>query len=127
MYKQPETLKLTTPLGEDALLLERFTGREAISEPYRFRLEMLAEKGTDVPFARMLGAEVSISLARPDGPAREFHGIVHRLHRGGSRWSVPRGRGDIHPIRGRGGPPFVPARSEGAKPGVRVEKRFPRS
>ncbi|WP_435020425.1 type VI secretion system Vgr family protein [Tundrisphaera sp. TA3] len=82
MYKQPDALKLTTPLGADALLLERFEGREAISEPFRFRLEMLAEAGTDIPFERILGAEVSVALGRPDGMTRTFHGIIHRFTEG---------------------------------------------
>jgi type VI secretion system secreted protein VgrG len=74
-------------LGEDDLLLERFTGHEAISELFHFRLEMLAEK--PIEFAKVLGQEVTVEL-RPPGvfalvptaELRYFHGIIKRLSQG---------------------------------------------
>src|SRR5262249_22943626 len=51
LYTQPtRPLGVTTPLGPDVLLLEKFTGEEAISEPFRFRLDVLALTTTPVAF-----------------------------------------------------------------------------
>ena len=35
---------ITTPLGDDVLLLQKFTGQEAISKLFNFQLELASEK-----------------------------------------------------------------------------------
>ena len=37
-------LKIHTPLGEDAVLIEKLQGTEAVSELFHFALDLLAEK-----------------------------------------------------------------------------------
>jgi type VI secretion system secreted protein VgrG len=37
-------IKLKTPLGEDVLLLQGFTGREGISQLFKFSLDLLSDK-----------------------------------------------------------------------------------
>ena len=79
-------------LGDDDLLLERFTGHEAISELFHFRLEMLAEDEKAIDFGKVLGQKVKVVL-RYDPPRllgfqplpelRSFHGIIKRLSQGG--------------------------------------------
>ena len=50
-------IRVTTPLGDDALLLKSFSGTDEISRLFSFRLEMLAENRTKVPFdARIFDA-----------------------------------------------------------------------
>lgn len=46
-------LSVATPVGPDRLLLEKLTGREALSELFRFQLELLAKQ--PVPFEKILG------------------------------------------------------------------------
>jgi type VI secretion system secreted protein VgrG len=76
-------LAITTPLGPDALLLEKITGTEAISELFRFNVDVLAEKGTAVPFEGLLGQPVNMVIRRRDGvPVRYFGGIVSRVTQG---------------------------------------------
>jgi len=82
-FAQPAVLRVDTPLGPDALLLERFAGREALSEPFRYRLDLLAEAGTPVPFDGLLGRGASVRLTLPDGATRHFHGIINRLTQDG--------------------------------------------
>ncbi|MGI4859079.1 MAG: type VI secretion system Vgr family protein [Janthinobacterium lividum] len=71
-------LSVSTPFGADVLLLERFTGVEAISETFRFRLEMRSSHGSLDP-ARIVGQPVTVGLAQPGQPRRHFHGIVERF------------------------------------------------
>src|SRR2546422_9779994 len=55
-------LYLTTPLGEDKLLLEGFSGHEALSQLYSFHLRLKAENGTSVDFDKLLGQKVSFGI-----------------------------------------------------------------
>src|SRR5688572_8608153 len=74
-------LTIRTPLGPDALLLVKLTGTEALSEPYRFELELVAEEAVD--FNRLLGYEASVSLALPIGGECPSPAIINRLREGG--------------------------------------------
>jgi type VI secretion system secreted protein VgrG len=75
-------MAVATPLGPDALLLEGFTGREAISRLFHFQLDLLAETATEVPFEKLLGQKITISLTLPDGKKNYFNGLVSRLSQG---------------------------------------------
>ncbi len=79
-------LKLTTPLGEDVLLLESFNGVESISGLFRFELELLAEYPSlsTIEFDKILGKSVTITLtvkAKAE-TTRYFNGIVVRMSQG---------------------------------------------
>ena len=74
-------MSLTTPLGEDALLLETLTGTESLSALFKFELGLLAPSATRVAFDRILGQNVVIKF--PVGDASRFvHGIVSRFSQG---------------------------------------------
>lgn len=73
-------LAVETSLGPDALLLERLSGTEGVSELFRFRLGLLAEK--PAAFERVLGAPVTVTLRPNDGRARHIHGIVSEFAQG---------------------------------------------
>lgn len=68
-------ITLATPLGEDALLLAGFSGREAISELFSFHLDLLSEKPA-VDFSRIIGQNVTITVALSDETPRYINGIV---------------------------------------------------
>ncbi len=76
-------LKLTTPLGPDALLLVGLTGSEAISQLFTFQLELLAENGKKIPFDKLLGQNVTVHLRLQGDKQRLFNGIVSRFSQGG--------------------------------------------
>jgi type VI secretion system secreted protein VgrG len=83
VYKQAQRLiKVTTPLGPDALLLESFNGTEAVSELFHFQLDLLAAGAEEVPFDKLLGQPVTVSIAMPGGALRYFNGIVSRFSQG---------------------------------------------
>lgn len=75
-WTQTERLiALTTPLGENRLLLAGFSGREALSEMFSFHLDLLAEGGP-IDFSQIIGQNVTISVTRFDGQPRYINGIV---------------------------------------------------
>src|SRR5262249_33706577 len=72
-------------------------GREAISELFRFRLDLLAENRTPVAFERIVGQTVTVTVALPDGGKRYFHGLVNRFGQGKRDATFTRFRADIVP------------------------------
>lgn len=82
-YTQDNRLiSVTTPLGKDVLLLEGFSGTEAISRPFRFDLTMLAESKTAVTWDKLLGRAVTITVVLPDNAKRYISGICVTLREG---------------------------------------------
>ncbi|PVX85175.1 type VI secretion system tip protein TssI/VgrG [Paraburkholderia unamae] len=76
-------LSVSTPFGEDVLLLDGFSGREAISELFRFELRMRSlNKALDA--ARIVGQIVTVTLQSPGGPVRCFSGMVVRFAHAGT-------------------------------------------
>ena len=83
-YSQEERLiALTTPLGEDVLLLAGFSGHEAISRLFSFQLDLLSEQGP-IDFAKIIGKKVTIRVTQADKTARYFNGIVSHFAQSGS-------------------------------------------
>lgn len=79
MYAQSNKfLKIFTPLGEDALLLTGFTGREGISMLFRFRLDLMS-LNPSIDFKAIMGQNVTVSVELPDGGQRYFNGIISRF------------------------------------------------
>jgi type VI secretion system secreted protein VgrG len=75
-------MAVTTPLGKDVLLLVAFTGSEAVSQLFHFRLELLAENQTEVPFDRLLGQKITISLNLSSNQKRYINGLCNRVSQG---------------------------------------------
>ena len=73
--------RIDTQLGEDELLLRRFSGEEAISRPFRFHLELLSQDPAIAP-ADILRKPVLITLELRDGSVRHFHGLINRFSLG---------------------------------------------
>ncbi|MCB4359477.1 type VI secretion system Vgr family protein [Quatrionicoccus australiensis] len=68
-------LEIKTALLEHALIVERFNGCEAVSEPFRFEIDCIS---TDAFFdlKSLLGAEITLRLLLADGSKRAWHGYV---------------------------------------------------
>ena len=75
-------MAVATPLGADVLLLQEVSGSEALSRPFQFRLELLAESSSEVAFDQLLGQSVTVSLLMPDGSKRYINGIVSNISQG---------------------------------------------
>src|SRR5215470_15808782 len=70
-------LSVSTPLGGDVLLLRSFTGYEAISQLFRFDLDLLSEKPS-ISFDSILGKPVTVAVLLSDGSERYWNGFVSR-------------------------------------------------
>ncbi len=77
-------IEVTTPLGTDVLLLEAFSGREELSRPFHFTLDMLSTDEAIEP-EDIVGKPVSFSIRLPEGGRRPFGGFVRRFVRGPNR------------------------------------------
>lgn len=77
-------LSLTTPLGDDVLLLQGLSGREGISQLFQFNLDLLSNNSS-ISFDDIIGQQVTIRILLSDGSAeRYFNGYVSRFAQSGS-------------------------------------------
>lgn len=82
-YSQDDRpLILTTPLGKDVLLVTSFRGHESISQLFDFEIEMLAERGTKIPFDQILGQTVTLEMRLLNGDKRYFNALVKQFSQG---------------------------------------------
>ena len=82
-YTQANRLmKVITPLGPNVLLPTGFQGHEAISELFRFELDLMASRFIPIPFEKILGQPITVEIALPNGTGRCFSGIVSRFSQG---------------------------------------------
>src|SRR4051812_33138386 len=74
-------IAITTPVGKDALLLRRFAGTEAISQLFRFRLELLSENHS-IKFQDIVGKNVTVRILDAAGEERHWNGFISRFSQG---------------------------------------------
>lgn len=80
-------IAVTTPLGKDKLLLNYLSGREGISQLFRYELSMFSEDPKSVDPAKLIGQRVSISIElgkTASGKYRYFNGVICSMTVGGS-------------------------------------------
>jgi len=78
----PRHIAIATPLGEDVLLLQSFSGHEEISRLFEFDLHLYSEH-YDVNFDDIIGQNVTIRLDLPKG-TRYWNGYISRFMKSGS-------------------------------------------
>jgi type VI secretion system secreted protein VgrG len=87
-----QPLRVTTPVGANAFILEDFSGVEALSQPFVCQLTLLADpdKTSSFTFDQLLGQSVTVTIQPVNTSAtiRYFTGLVHKLLQG------PQVRGD---------------------------------
>jgi len=76
-------LQIETPLGPDVLLLRSFSGQEAISQLFRFQLELFSETDDSISFDSIVGQNVTIHVQTQDA-YRDFNGFISRFSQGSS-------------------------------------------
>ena len=69
-------------LPDDTFQVGRFAGREAVSEPFRFELDLVSAD-PDVDFSAVLGAQATFTRVRATGDAEPVHGVVAAVHQAG--------------------------------------------
>jgi type VI secretion system secreted protein VgrG len=83
LTQENRPIRVDTILEEDKLLLESFTGREAISTPYAYDLDMLSVDPA-VDGKKLLRSPLHVTVQLPEGE-RVFHGCVRRFSVTGQR------------------------------------------
>jgi type VI secretion system secreted protein VgrG len=73
-------LKIDTPLGPDVLLLRSISGQEAVSQLFRFQLELLSEQD-DIEFDDIVGKNVTVHVETLDAH-RIFNGFISKFSQG---------------------------------------------
>jgi type VI secretion system secreted protein VgrG len=56
-------LQVTTPLGEDTLLVTGFRGSEELSTLFSFELSLIADNSTTIDFSKVVGEEITLKVA----------------------------------------------------------------
>ncbi len=85
-YSQENSyLSVSTPFGEDVLLLSGLHGEESISSLFFFDLEMVCTDAA-LDFSKIVGKSVTVSLNLDESKARYINGVVTRfVQTGGNR------------------------------------------
>ena len=76
-------LELSAPLPKDELFIERLWACEEINALFTFQLDLFAANETEIPFNKLLGAELTVQLKPGPDRARFFSGVVSRFRQGG--------------------------------------------
>ncbi len=83
-YKQENRIiRITTPLGEDELLLQGFDGQEGISRLFHFSLRLMSENRS-IKFEDIVGKRATVVIVLPDGSERFINGLISSFAQGGS-------------------------------------------
>ena len=82
-------ISITTPLGDDVLLLQKFTGQEGISKLFNFQLELASEKSPPLSLESLIGQNVTVNMMLADGSTRYFSGFVSQFTQTGRTLSSP--------------------------------------
>jgi type VI secretion system secreted protein VgrG len=94
-------ITLTTPLGDDKLLLAGFSGHEAISRLFSFHLDLLADKTDpafqEIEFSAIIGKSVTITINQSDDTPRYFNGLVSRFSQSGGDATFQRYQMEVVP------------------------------
>lgn len=85
-------LAIDTPLGRDVLLLTSFKGKEAVSRPFNFELSLVSAS-PNIPFEKIIGQNITVTVLLSDGSKRFYNGIVSRFAQGGGGGQPG---GDLH-------------------------------
>jgi type VI secretion system secreted protein VgrG len=74
-------IAISTPLGDDVLLLRGFTGSEAISQLFHFDLDLLSENDS-LKFQDIVGKNVTLRIMDVNGAERYWNGFISRFSQG---------------------------------------------
>lgn len=75
-------LLVTTPFGDDKLLLRSIQGEERISGLFQYHLEMVSQQN-DLDFSKIVGKAVTVTFTLSTGDKAYRHGIVGRFVQSG--------------------------------------------
>lgn len=71
-------VRVTTPLGEDVLLIRSMSGREELGKLFEYHIDLISET-TDADFNQLVGDTITVSLEMGEDTTRYFNGYVSRF------------------------------------------------
>lgn len=74
-------IAISTPLGDNALLLREFTGSESISRLFQFELELLSDQDS-IKFQDIVGKSATVRILDASGAERSWNGLISRFSQG---------------------------------------------
>lgn len=87
--QEERLLKLTTPLGEDVLLIKKLRASEGLNQLFQFEIDILHDHETEMSdepmiadVEKLLGQPMTVRARQTDGTERFFNGICARFHQG---------------------------------------------
>ncbi len=89
-------ISITTPLGKDVLLFRSMQGYEQLSDLFEYQVQLQSEKKS-IPFADIVGKDVTITLKYQSGGERQFNGIVTRFATSGGFGKLTQYQATIRP------------------------------
>ena len=84
-------------LGAPALVVERFTGAEAVNAPFAFELDCLSPS-TQLALDAFLGSRVRLAVTTASGAARSWNGLITHMASTGSDGGLARYRISLRPF-----------------------------
>ncbi len=88
LSQEGRQLSISTPLGDDFLLIRRFRAYEGLSKLFTLELELLHEENdegsepTIVEVDKILGQAVSLNVTQKDGTTRQINGVINQFQQG---------------------------------------------
>jgi type VI secretion system secreted protein VgrG len=96
-YTQEERIcRVSSPLGDDVLLLTGMNAVESLSNPFYFDMHFLSQT-EDIDFAAVVGKPLCVHLTLGNGNERYFHGIVSRFSQGSPEGGFASYRAEVVP------------------------------
>ena len=78
-------LRVTTRVSKDVLLVAGFQDHEAISQLFRFQVDLLADVTDKIRFDQIVGGTMTVEMQLASGDMRWFNGLVTRFSEGRAR------------------------------------------
>ena len=75
---QTRQIRLTTPLGDDELLIVAMSGSEELGRMFEYELDLYS-RNESINIDDILGQNVTVHLDLPDGSTRHLNGFVSRF------------------------------------------------
>jgi len=70
-------LTLESPLGPDALIVQRFVATETLSSPFSIQLNLVSDQPR-LKLDQLIGTPIALAIHEGESP-RYFHGLVSRI------------------------------------------------
>jgi type VI secretion system secreted protein VgrG len=87
---------ITTPLGPDALMVRSYRGEEAVSELFRYDLELYSQNAS-LDFTQIVGQAVTLQIPLSNGSFQYVNGIVGRFTQAGKDEVFTTYHAELHP------------------------------